>query len=263
MPKQNQPYTYRPDDDPITLAQRFNLPPNALIDANPGGYPFQTGQTINIPQTYEYRAPATTGPNVLVSPNSPTGSFLGGNPYDRTVNTGYSATGGATPSSPLDPRSRSTNMNQSLMDMRGRGYGQPDAADRINDMRGRGYGQTSALPTQTGYWQDPAGGTTPALAEGDFYGYERDPETGRSVRVIKNAATDNFLKELRWDPQARKYVSIARLLKQGKLDLKGNWNKTSKRQRRGAAQQRNRQQVEERQDYSLANSLITFSGSSG
>jgi hypothetical protein len=261
MPKKNTPYTYRPDDDPISLAERFNLPPNAIINANPGAWPASVGQTINIPQTFEYRPSATTGPSVLVSPNSPTGSFLGGNPYDRTVNTGYTASGGSTPPSPLDPRSRSTNMNQSLMDMRGRTYGQPDAIDQLNALRSRGAGVNNTLPTQAGVWQDPVS-TTPDTAAGEFYGYERDPETGRSVRVIKSG-NDAFLKELRWDPQARKFVSIARLLKQGKLDLKGNWNKTSKRQRRGAAQARKQQQVEQAQDYTLANSLITFSTSSG
>jgi hypothetical protein len=46
-------------------------------------------------------------------------------------------------------------------------------------------------------------------------------------------AADNtpFLQQKRWDPQLKKYVSIGRLLKQGKLDLKGNWHRRSKRQK--------------------------------
>lgn len=153
-----------------------------------------------------------------------------------------------------------------------------------------GYGPNAYQPTPTGYgtddswYQTPAqaaaanqaaanlaNGTTttttptPAPGSGDFYGYERDPETGRSVRVVKNAATSNFLNELRWDPQARKYVSIGRLLKQGKLDLKGNWRRETKRQRQGKAIARNQQaqQQQKAQDYSLANSFITFNTASG
>jgi hypothetical protein len=74
------------------------------------------------------------------------------------------------------------------------------------------------------------GGAVPTN-KGDFYGYERDPETGRSVRVVKNAATGgDLLKELRWDPSKKKYVQVGTLLKQGKLDLKGRTHK-GKRQR--------------------------------
>jgi hypothetical protein len=70
-----------------------------------------------------------------------------------------------------------------------------------------------------------------ALGQGDFYGYERDPETGRSVRVVKNAANgDNFMNEMRYDPQTKKMVSIGKLIKQGKLDLQGNWNKRGNKQ---------------------------------
>ena len=72
-------------------------------------------------------------------------------------------------------------------------------------------------------------GGSQALRQGDFYGYERDPQTGRSVRVVKNAANgDNFLNELRWDPQRKKYVKIGKLMKEGKLDKKGGWHKKGK-----------------------------------
>jgi hypothetical protein len=87
------------------------------------------------------------------------------------------------------------------------------------------------------------------------------------------AAGTSFLNQMRWDPQAKKYVSIGRLLKQGKLDLKGNWRKQSKRQKMAKSIERRnqpapvqqvQQQVEEkRRDYTLANSLITFNTASG
>jgi hypothetical protein len=64
---------------------------------------------------------------------------------------------------------------------------------------------------------------TPAaeLGEGDFYGYERDPETGKSVRVVKNSATDNFRDELRWDPKRKKYIKVGKYMnEQKKLHMK-------------------------------------------
>src|SRR5688572_12797605 len=44
-----RPYQYQPGDSPLTVANQFNLQPQQIISANPGGYPFSAGQTINIP----------------------------------------------------------------------------------------------------------------------------------------------------------------------------------------------------------------------
>lgn len=243
MPKKkNSIYQYGEGDDPIGVANQFGITPTQLLQANPGGSPFTTGQQIVIPQ-FQYSAPIGPQPATLLQQR-----------MAQPVQPAYD----------VSQRGRGTNANQSLLDMRGRGYGQASPVDQLNAMRGRGYGQTNTLSPETGIWEDPAAPTTPNTANGDFYGYERDPETGRSVRVIKNAASANFLKELRWDPQARRYVSIGRLLRQGKLDLKGNWHKTSKRQKRNAAiERKNQQQQTQKQDLTLANSLISFGASSG
>jgi hypothetical protein len=244
MPKKNNPYVYRVDDSPISLAERFNLPPNALLDANPGAFPASVGQVINIPQAYQYNAPATTGPNVLTSPNSPTGSFLGGNPYNRTVNTGYSAIA-PTPSPAAQPPA---------------GYG-PNAAQTFttprvlpNDSWYRTPAQ--AASEQTAAQNIQAGGITPNTDPGNT-----DYSNTRAAQQYAAAGT-SFVNQMRWDPQAKKFVSIGRLLKQGKLDLKGNWRKTSRRQRQGQKKPA-QQAAETKQDYTLANSFITFGASSG
>jgi hypothetical protein len=66
MPPRPRTYQYSSQDSPLTVASQFNLQPNQIISANPGGYPFSTGQTINIPtlfqQTLGQRAPAYTPP---------------------------------------------------------------------------------------------------------------------------------------------------------------------------------------------------------
>ncbi len=42
-------YTYQSGDDVNTLAQKHNTTPEEIIAANPGGFPFSTGQSIKLP----------------------------------------------------------------------------------------------------------------------------------------------------------------------------------------------------------------------
>lgn len=78
-----------------------------------------------------------------------------------------------------------------------------------------------------------AGGGGAAPGTGQFYGYERNPETGRSERVVKSTASSDFSKELRWDPERRKYVQIGKLMREGKLDKYGGWHRGRSRGRGG------------------------------
>jgi hypothetical protein len=75
MPGPN-PYQYQigPADDPITVASQFGVTPQQLLAANPGGTPFVTGQTVNVPpQSGPYQYSAPIGP---VKPK--TTNFFGG-----------------------------------------------------------------------------------------------------------------------------------------------------------------------------------------
>jgi hypothetical protein len=85
--------------------------------------------------------------------------------------------------------------------------------------------QKEAVDRIVGNGQQGGGGTPGA---GQFYGYERNEETGKSERVIKDSSTSSFSKELRWDPDRKKYVEIGKLMKEGKLDKKGGWHKKKK-----------------------------------
>ena len=58
----NQPYQYKPDDTPLTVAQQFGIQPKDLINANPGGFPPSTGQTINIPNALQQIGNAIKNP---------------------------------------------------------------------------------------------------------------------------------------------------------------------------------------------------------
>lgn len=86
-------YQYRAGDDPTQLAQQFGTTPQQLINANPGGYPFNTGQMINLPQAF----PVSSNPlgNFQYSP-APIQSAADRNvprPYQHVVNvaTGFYA----------------------------------------------------------------------------------------------------------------------------------------------------------------------------
>jgi hypothetical protein len=129
-------------------------------------------------------------------------------------------------------------------------------------------GQTVNLPT----WKElpastaPAATTpqqpaTPALAPGASVTAPGPRNTDfsktRAAQYYAAAGTP-FLQQQRWDPQRKKYVSVGKLLKQGKLDLQGNWHK--RRKGGGGGQQ---QKAQAAQDNTLTNSLIKFSVGSG
>jgi hypothetical protein len=189
--------------------------------ANPATAPNNLGGVGNVPYGPQYppqeffvrpmsRLGGYYGPNYRAQPSleAPATNYAGSSVMD---NYGYQQTSGIVATNVIDQIIRE-GVNSGTYDMLS--PAQKETIDRI-------------VEKQTAAGQGGAGGT---LGEGDFYGYERDPETGRSVRVVKNAANgDNFLKELRWDPQRKKYVQIGKLLKEGKLDLKGNWNRRGNR----------------------------------
>lgn len=76
-------YQYQTGDSPATLAQQFQTTPQELINANPGGYPFTNGQTINVPfQPINYNIGQQQQPKAFEPPrpNIPSG-FSNPHPY--------------------------------------------------------------------------------------------------------------------------------------------------------------------------------------
>jgi hypothetical protein len=193
-----------------------------LLNANPGGSPFVTGQNINVP--FQYAAPIGPQPAPSVGPQPVIGPAL---PPVQPPPAGYGP-GAVT----VQPSST---------------YGTDDSW----------YAPTATAQlspaAQPGIQAPPVGNTDYA-----------------NTRAAQQYAANNtpFLKQMRWDPQARKFVSLGRLIKQGKLDLKGNWHKRSKRQKATAAANNRAQAVQQQaqeaaQDYTLSNSFISFNVSAG
>jgi hypothetical protein len=93
-------YQYGTGDDPITLAEQNGISVQELLAANPGGAPFQTGQTIVLPPprptinatgtagTYQYKPPSWVQPLNL--------SFnWNGTQYQNQLQQGYQNAGWA------------------------------------------------------------------------------------------------------------------------------------------------------------------------
>lgn len=277
MPGPNNPfqYQYKPEDDPLTVASQFGITPQQLISANPGGTPFAVGQTIRIPQAaFQYSSPIGPQPNgqtfedgsyrsansmqpYAISPTGAPNSFaMRGRGY-----TGQTFEDGSVrPANSMQPYTVTPGANnQSLFDMRGRGYSNPQ--------------YSSAYGTDDSWYRPATGATSlnaptqPAFDPTQPYGgfTNNDPKNTdyANTRAAQHyaAAGTPFLQQQRWDPQRRRYVSIGRLLRQGKLDLQGNWHRRGRGGGGGGGSQARRAQ--QAQDNTLANSLINFSASAG
>ncbi|RPI89172.1 MAG: LysM domain-containing protein [Chloroflexi bacterium] len=265
MPKRKQlVYQYGPGDNLPNLAKQNGVTEQEILQANPGGYPFDTGQNIFIPPSPTAFAQFGQNPPREL-PRSVAGGYVLPPPAQlpRSVAGGYSLPVPAPTGIP-NQFGQNTYFNSE------KGYVSPGSMTAAqqwllkNPGTPPGYGTDDSwyrpATTATTVGTQTAGGFPLAgnkpLKKGDFYGYERDPATGRSVRVVKNAATSDFLKELRWDPQSKKYKSIGSLLKSGKLDLKGNWHK-------GRGGGGVKKKVQRQQNFTLANSLISFGVGTG
>src|SRR5690349_9370151 len=143
MPGQPKPYKYQSGDTPTSVAAQFGLSPQQLIDANPGGWPANTGQTINIPQT-SYLQPGYQQLAPLFQPANPGRNVQGGgnifNPY-LPQNPGRNVQGGGNMANPFAPSTPGRNViggytyqntpppqytpNNYNVDQRGRGFNQP------------------------------------------------------------------------------------------------------------------------------------------
>jgi len=258
MPRQPNPYKYQSDDSPLTLADKYGITPTQLIDANPGGYPFSTGQTINIPQF----GPAMGNQGVA-------GPTMYGPPKPAGI-TGTPPVGYGPQSTPQT--NYGYNVNQ-----RGRGFGQPTPQNIYGplgvpyaELPRPGFAAIPQLPSGAPATTTTGAGSIldPSQPYGGFQnlnGSDGTDYANTKAAQYYAAAGTPFLKQKRWDPQAKKYVSIGKLIKQGKLDLKGNWHRQSNRQRATNNAQRNRQWQQEKgqQDYTLANSLISWGVSAG
>lgn len=245
------PYQYKPDDDPVTVAQQNGITPEQLIQANPGGYPFSAGQNINIPMlpplvqnNINQRGRGYGGPYTYATSTPAAQPSL----LQQRMDQGYGYD--------LSQRGRGANANGSFYDMRDRSYGQTPPVDQLNAMRGKGYGQTTTLPPQTGYWQDPAGAPTgnPNNGYGGFEPIRGGDNTdfANTAAARYNAANNiPFLQQSRWDPRRRRYISV------------GQWLRQNRRGGRGRGGGGRKAPEQKQQEFTLTNSFIDFSASAG
>ena len=316
MPKHPIPYQYKVNDTPLSVANQYGISPQELINANPGGYPFSTGQNLNVPQPITFKQALHTKIQGIGAAIANEFNSYDPSQYKTPLEAKYA---GVYPERPAYLQARNT-MGQSFameaynnpvigasgqpiglhgafgqspylsqpqpqyvpnnynVDQRGRGYG-PTSPAATNSIYGGagvppvGYGpQPNAYAPGTGVY-DPLGVSYSQLPRPGFAALPQLPSetnpTAVSAGDYANTKAAQFydannvplMRQLRFDPQTKKMVPIGKLIRQGKLDLQGNWHKTSRRQRIVNAQQNQKQQRQ--QDYTLANSLINFNASSG
>jgi hypothetical protein len=244
MPGPTNPYIYQPTDDPISLANQFGLTPQQLLAANPGGFPFSTGQRINLP----FQPRAEMGYSPRPTPYTYSGPANAAPP-------GYASNYQApqTPGPATAPNSLGGVGNVPYGPQRPPGN---TPAPGINYMLGRGGGQTAVLPKGLNYqrWTPGlnGGGGVPDPTK-PYGGFTNDDPTNTDYKNTKAAqyyeATGTpFLDQKRWDPGKKKYISIRQ------------WMKGSRRGGGGGGGGGGKQK---KQEFAIANSIIDFGLAAG
>lgn len=229
-PNQPQTYQYQTNDNPTQLAQQFGVTPSQLLNANPGGYPFSTGQTIKIPQYsspigptqppgYQGLTPSQAQPKPaqgqtpyfqLAAPNNP---VAGGNMSQQSQNawtqrmnaqttaviTNQIANGIQPPMIPAN-----TSITNPVT-------GQPATPD---DLIASGY----TFNPKTNSWNLAGSVQNPGQTAAAPAGNSAFMNTGFMQQYAAQGTA--FENQKRWDESTGKFVRIGDLIRQGKLDLK-------------------------------------------
>jgi hypothetical protein len=233
--KRTQTYQYKPGDSPLTVSSQFNVTPQQLLQANAGGFPFSTGQTIQIP--FQYSAPIGPQPLQFSTPQGPQPAYSGAPPVGYGPN-----------SQPTRPPQPTYPTNTFLS-----GSGQ-NVADYYNqNILGLNTTPTE-LPTSTGA---PLPGTQQAGSGGGSQAGATDFQQTKAA--LYNAANNvPFLQQKRWDDKRKKYITVGQWMResQRKFNKKGKYvgDRKPKQQQ---------QQVQQSQDYTLANAIINLGVSAG
>jgi hypothetical protein len=228
------PYQYKPDDDPVTVAQANGITPEQLIQANPGGYPFSAGQNINIPML----------PPLVQNNINQRGRGYGG-PYQ------YGTT--AAPSL-LQQRIDQGQQQGQLLTTR--------PQSRLGANYGPGYQMQPSInpPPSSTYgtddsWYRPATPvvTTPTSPTGNQNSGGPDNTDFANTAAARYNAANNipFLQQSRWDPKRRKYISV------------GQWLRQNRRGGRGRGGGGKKPPEQKQQEFTLTNSFLDFNISAG
>ena len=222
-------YQYQATDSPQQIASQFGVTTPQLLQANPGGYPFSTGQTIKIPNV---PSPMVYGPPKppVAAANTPYSQLAAQQPY-KAIGSGL-------------PSQRSQNADSARLNAQAQAVinnqvangippmmvpantpiinpqtGRPATAD---DMAASGYtfdprSNSWRFNQNTGLAQlaPPNGGspTAPNGGNSDFM---------NTKFMQQYAANDtDFYNQKRWDPTTKKFQKIGEIA--GELNSGGVW----------------------------------------
>lgn len=273
-PNQPQTYQYQTNDNPTSLAQQFGVTPSQLLNANPGGYPFSTGQTIKIPQYsspigptqppgYQGLTPSQAQPKPtqaqsspyfqLAAPNNPVVNNMSQqsqnawtqrmNAQTTAVITNQIANGIQPPMIPAN-----TSITNPVT-------GKPATPD---DLIASGY----AFNPKTNSWNLAGSVQNPGQTASAPAGNSAFMNTGFMQQYAAQGTA--FENQKRWDESTGKFVRIGDLIRQGKLDLKtGKTTAKGKRGGGGGGGGGQAQPVLQEAKNSNVNSVLSFNLGSG
>jgi hypothetical protein len=273
-------YQYKQNDSPVSVASQYNLHPTQLLNANPGGFPFSTGQQINIPpvttaipgQTFNY-AVAGEGSTVDHRKYTAPTVYQTSHPWANMPN--Y-----APPAVPSGMYNGTPNMAQPLNTPPGGmyvgqgtylpGQGASFGMSTPNTPVVGGYqGMTPGNSSSFQTIKDRLAGMTPEQAEAELATLTpslRDAVTNQINGVSSDGSVTNalgtgseefmntkfmkknleqgtaFENQLRWDPDRKKYVQIGKLIAEGRLNPRDKNARLSRRKRGGGGGQGGGQQ---------------------
>jgi hypothetical protein len=254
--RQSNSYKYRTNDIPITVANQFGIPPSSLLAANPGAFPFSTGQTINVPygppKPFSYGGQNNVGP--AFGPPKP--STITGVPPVGYGPAGYGQPKTPQPTGPNSFLSGGQNLasyyNQNIMTLNSTPTQQPS---------------TGIAPTQ-----QPA----PVLPYGQYVNAQGNVSQGTTPFGTNAAGQRLDINGQAWDPTtATQDIYGGRFIQPGekkweriggklrRVQYLSNGKKTILKGGGGGGQQQQQASPVSQDAITVANSFISFGVSSG
>lgn len=274
-------YQYQTGDSPATLAQQFQTTPQELINANPGGYPFTNGQTINLPLAFKGQGGGAQ-PFSPPRPNIPAGfsnphpsiqpsSFNNPHPYRAPVIKPTVGEGRGDPA--MRALAQSITQTSSAIDMFASNLmasGVPDfnlLPPDMNLMQVKTLQLTPDVLAELGYVQDPntkkwvqtnqqqTAGGQPNQPSAEFM------NTGfMQYNTANNVAFEN---QMRWDPKKKKFRTIGQIQNDYGYLPNATGGKNKKKKKSGGGSQPAQPATQQERPTGSTESSVNFGAGTG
>ncbi len=257
MPKQPRrptSYQYKPGDNLSNLSNQYGVTEQQILQANPGGFPFSTGQVISIPS---HLPGLNATSNLQNQPLQPAAQGYGLGPPRMTQPYAYAASpAGTLPT--LNPAAFAGGLASPYQQQTDAAVYQQSQTHPNPGLANRGNtgvpvtGFRGPAPMDAGLQAAANGGVLPSkTGNSDFMNTKFMQEYAANGTPLE--------RQLRWDPKTKKYITV------------GRWLKLQDRDRRRDHIARSRQRKEQQaaqaavrnDSATVSNTFINFNASSG